>query len=64
MVFALVLQHLLKDTELEEKAFNLYADIVERERVPKHQIQSDPLYPKLDEPYTTISKSEWLELLD
>ena len=38
LVFILVLQHLLKDTKLEEKAFNLYADILELEQVPKHQI--------------------------
>ncbi|HEL0239229.1 TPA: hypothetical protein TUF52_001243 [Streptococcus equi subsp. zooepidemicus] len=46
LVFTLVLQHLLKDTELEEKAFNLYADIVEQERVPMHQIKSANLYSK------------------
>lgn len=46
LVFTLVLQHLLKDTELEEKAFNLYADIAEREQVPKHQIQSAVIYSK------------------
>ena len=46
LVFTLVLQHLLKDTELEEKAFNLYADILEQEKVPKHQIKSANLYSK------------------
>lgn len=46
LVFTLVLQHLLKDTELEEKAFNLFADIVEQERVPRHQIKSASLYSK------------------
>lgn len=46
LVFSLVLQHLLKDTELEEKAFNMYADIVEQERVPMHQIKSANLYSK------------------
>lgn len=46
LVFTLILQHLLKDTELEKKAFNLYIDIVEQERVPKHQIKSANLYSK------------------
>ncbi|NQK17270.1 hypothetical protein HO520_09470 [Streptococcus suis] len=46
LVFTLVLQHLLKDTKLEEKAFNLYADILEQEKVPKHQIKSAILYSK------------------
>ena len=46
LVFILVLQHLLKDTKLEEKAFNLYADILELEQVPKHQIKSANLYTK------------------
>ncbi|HEL1204776.1 TPA: hypothetical protein TVL50_000341 [Streptococcus equi subsp. zooepidemicus] len=46
LVFTIVLQHLLKDTELEKKAFNLYADIVEQERVPMHQIKSANLYSK------------------
>ena len=40
---------------------------------PKHEDKMDyirfnkalePLYHELDEPYTTISKSEWLKLLD
>lgn len=46
LVFTLVLQYLLKDTKLEEKAFNLYADILEQEKVPKHQIKSAILYSK------------------
>ncbi|WP_238146174.1 hypothetical protein [Streptococcus suis] len=46
LVYSLVLQHLLRDTELEEKAFNLYADILERERIPKYQIKTASLYSK------------------
>lgn len=46
LVYSLVLQHLLRATELEEKAFNLYADILERERIPKYQIKTASLYSK------------------
>lgn len=67
LVFTLVLQHLLKDTKLEEKAFNLYADILEQEKVPKHQIKSAILYSKeLSEPlkranFTAITLYELAE---
>ncbi|MFH6651296.1 hypothetical protein P7J26_09390 [Streptococcus suis] len=46
LVFTLVLQNLLKNTELEEKALNLYGDILELEKVPKHQIKTAILYAK------------------
>lgn len=40
LVLTIVLQKLLQNTVLEIKAFDLYADIVELERVPKHQMKT------------------------
>lgn len=46
LVLTIVLQKLLQNTILEIKAFDLYADIVELERVPKYQIQTASKYAK------------------
>lgn len=46
LVLTIVLQKLLQKTVLEIKAFDLYADIVELERVPKHQIKTASKYAK------------------
>ncbi|MCY7179253.1 hypothetical protein [Streptococcus gallolyticus] len=40
LVFSIVLQVLLKDTDLEYKALYLYADIIELENIPTYHIQT------------------------
>lgn len=51
----------LSEDETEILYFPTHEDRMDYIRVNKGL---EPLYPKLEQPYTTISKSEWLELLD
>ncbi|WP_161980446.1 hypothetical protein [Streptococcus sp. S784/96/1] len=52
---------ILNEDETEILYFPTHEDKMDYIRVEK---DLEPLYPKLEQPYTTISKSEWLELLD